>query len=119
METRINPNQVSHIAICDGHKGYKWLNAILEYTFRPTYKHWFWENQPQGYYRKGKPQSTWTSNFEELPEGCYDLNGELYSYASVSVFCAKKRIENKYFETLEQAKEWVTENFPSCNVIIE
>ena len=90
METRINPNQVSHIAICDGHKGYKWSNATLEYTFRPTYKHWFWENQPQGYYRKDKPQSSWTSCFKELPEGCYDLNGELWSYTSVSIFSAEK-----------------------------
>ena len=33
METRINPNQVSHITICDGHKGYKWSNCIQEFDF--------------------------------------------------------------------------------------
>lgn len=117
METRINPQQVSHIQIYDAHKGYRWLNCNLEYTFRPKYKHWFWENQPQGYYRKGKPQSTWTSRFEELPEGCYDLLGELYSYAKIEIFAGEKRIKTEYFESIEQAKKYCNKNFKEVSVI--
>jgi len=115
METRISPNQVSHIAICDGHKGYKWSNYIQEFKYRKFKKYWLWRTNLDGYYNvRG-----WSNYFKELPEVCYDLNGELWSYTSVSIFSAEKRIKNKYFETLEQAKEWVTENFPNCNVIIE
>ena len=115
METRINPNQVSHIAICDGHKGYKWSNCIQEFKYKQYEKYWFFKSSPSGYYSvKG-----WDNYFKKLPEGCFDLNGELWSYASVSIFSAEKRIKNKYFETLEQAKEWVTSNFPNCNVTVE
>lgn len=115
MEIRINPNQVSHIAICDGHKGYKWSNCIQEFEYRKFKKYWLWRTNPDGYYSvKG-----WNNYFRELPEGCFTLGGNLWSYASVSIFSGEKRIKNRYFENIRIAKEWVTQNFPNCNVIIE
>lgn len=114
METRINPNQVSHIAICDGHKGFPFSNKIVEFKYKPKKKFLFFKTDDEGWYAEDG-----YNTFKKLPPFCYSLLDELYTYPLVSVFCGEKRIKIKSFETLEQAKEWVTQNFPNCNVIVE
>ena len=114
MEVRINPNQVSYIVICDGHKGFPFSNKIVEFKYKPKKKFLFFKTDDEGWYAEDG-----YNTFKKLPPFCYSLLDELYTYPLVSVFCGEKRIKIKSFETLEQAKEWVTQNFHNCNVIIE
>ena len=110
----MNPNQVSHIAICDGHKGFPLSNKIVEFKYKPKKKFLFFSIDYEG-----RQAEDGYNTFKKLPPFCYSLLDELYTYTLFSVFCGEKRIKIKSFETLEQAKEWVTNNFPNCNVIIE
>ena len=114
METRINPNQVSHITISDAHKGYSYSNRNVEFKFVPKKKFLFFKINDEGWYAEDG-----YNMFKELPPICYSLLGELYTYPLVSVFCGEKKLKTKIFETIEQAKEWTTDNFSNCNIITE
>ena len=126
-ETRINPNQVSHITICDAKKGreYYW-NGYVDYVWMEAeYFKFLWlfktsfKNYEAGYYKNYK--RAWITNDTptELRKSEYTLLGEVYTLPRVSIFAGGKEIKNRYFETLEQVKEWVTLNFNNCNVIVE
>jgi hypothetical protein len=113
METRINPQKVSHIQIYDAHKGYRWSDCIQEFEYKTFKKYWLFKTNKDGYYNvRG-----WDNYFKELPKGCYDLLGELYSYAKAEIFSGGKQIKTEYFESIEQAKEYCDKNFKEVNVI--
>lgn len=127
METRINPNQVSHITISDAKKGreYYWYGHVDYVWMEAEYFKFLWlfktpfKNYEEGYYRNCKRK--WISNDTptELRKSEYTLLGEIYTLPKVLIFSGEKEIKRRYFETIEEAKELATSNFPNCNVIIK
>ena len=125
-ETRINSEQVSYITIkntCKGRKVY--YNGYTDYIWMEAdYFKFLWlfktkyVNYVAGYYKNQKREWLVNGHATELRGGEYDLLGEVYTKPCVSIFCAEKRIKTEYFDTIEQAKEWTSNNFPNCNVII-
>ena len=126
METRINPKQVSHIEICDAHKGIHcyWGGYADVVWMEADYFKFFWLfktksiNYVAGYYKDCKRHWLGNDTAIDLKDREYDLLGEVYTKPSISIFCAEKRIKTEYFDTIEQAKEWTSNNFPNCSVII-
>ena len=125
-ETRINPEQVSHIYIKDNRKGreYFWNGYMYYIWMEAEYFKFLWLfktksiNYVAGYYKDCKRHWLGNDTAVELKYREFDLLGEVYTKPCVSIFCAEKRIKTEYFDTVEQAKEWTSNNFPNCNVII-
>lgn len=116
METRINPNQVSHIKIKRLQKTkYFWIpektRSFLFGLFKSTIK--------EGYYY-------WNTVFEGevvyfANEKCVDMvdiDGDLWYLPKVSIFCGEKLIKERYFNTFEEAKEYCNINFPNVNITL-
>lgn len=123
-ETRINPNQVSHITIYDECKGVRYQYQTIDYVWMEEDSFlflWFYKilNYPAGFYRNCKRK--WISNDTplEIEDWHFVRDNCIWSRPKIEIFCAEKRIKIKYFKSIEQAKKWVTSNFPNCNVIIE
>ena len=124
METRLNKELVTHLRIKKECKGVLYsCGTIVEFDWREDVTQslfgFFREVlYPKGYYRKGLAQSSWHLHCKDVPEGCYDLGGELYSFSSVSIFIGEKIIKTKYFSTFDESKQYCDENFPNVNLII-
>lgn len=123
-ELRLNKEQVSHIKITDKHKGIEsFWNGYLEYDYRPTsYFYFLWVfksvHAKAGYYRKGYKQNSWTSYIEEIPESCFDLNGELWSRCKIEIFSGETKIKTIYFKDINTAKKYCDKNFNNVNIIL-
>lgn len=113
METRINPQQITHIKLYGAHKGYRWSNGIQKFEYRKFKKYWLFKTNKDGYYST----SGWDNYFESLPEGCYDLLGDLYTRAKIEIYFGEKRIKTMHFDSLEQAKEYCNKNYKKVNLI--
>lgn len=124
MEIRINPNQVSHIKIYDKCKGVRYQYQTIDYVWMEEDSFlflWFYKilNYPAGFYRNCKRRYISNGMPLELEDWHFVRDNCIWSRPKVEIFSAEKRIKDRYFKTIEQAKEWVTENFSNCNVIIE
>ncbi len=113
METRINPEQVSHIQIYDA--------TPLKAYYRPNKIEikWFglYTNilQKEGYY---ETIIDWYERFycsvEYIKEQkwLFDKDGEIFESPYILIFSGGKSIKIKHFKTVKQAKEYCTKTFP-------
>lgn len=117
-QTRINPDLVSHIKICDK------TQTDYVYKSKKVHKYLF------GLYKEVEPAGYYTINLfcnevliftiDEVKESVdvFDIDGVLYYKPCVEVFSGGKKIKTRYFNTLEEAKEYCDINFPNIKTVI-
>jgi hypothetical protein len=121
METRINPQQVSHIQIYDECKGVRYQYQTIEYVWMEEDSFlflWFYKvlNYPAGFYRDCKRRYISNDTPLELEHWHFVRDNYVWSKPKVEIFVGEKRIKTEYFESLEQAKEYCDTNFKEVNV---
>ena len=116
-QLRINPQTVTHIKIDDLEAtGFIWRDEtpVKKVFFNLITVDYGWEGS---YWYQGNPGS-YTDKIDTLKSYMRDIGGEIYFLPSVSVFCGEKKMKTKHFETVEEAKEYATNNFPNVNIIM-
>lgn len=120
MELRINKSLVTHIKICDQkNTGKIWCEEKVVKSF---FKLFTVERYPAGFYFEGR-QDDW--NYygyysKEDVEECVDFthdNTHVFRKPKAEIFAGKENLKTKYFETIEEARKYCTDNFPNVKQV--
>ncbi len=116
MELRINKSLVTHIKIYDQEEsGYIWCNAVPERRifFNLITTDYGWG---AAYWWRGR-QGSFNDKLFKLKSNMIDINGVVYFIPHITIFAGNEKLKTKYFETIEEARKYCTDNFPNVKQI--
>jgi hypothetical protein len=112
--TIFNKEKVTHIQITDLTKtNYIWCDEIKE-------KRIFFniilliEGYKAGFY-KGNQTGCFSIRIDKPEEGSVDINGVLHWLPTVKVYINRECVGFKYFDTIEEAKDFCKKEFPNVD----
>lgn len=122
METRINPQQVTHIKIYDECKGVRYNYQTVDYVWMEEDSFllfWFYKvvNYPAGFYRNCNRGFITNDTPFELEHWHFVRGNCIWSKPKIEIFAGEKLIKSMYFESVKDAKNYCNKNFHNVSII--
>lgn len=78
-----------------------------KYKWQDEYRHWFWKNQPEGFYVDNYPENIlMTKEQIEQVGKCYVEDKKVFFKPHVHVTLSNKNYYEKYFKTVEEMQAY-------------